>query len=475
MDMTPLPSAEQSRKTLGLGLAVVAVILVSEALVDAYLTGSAQTRAQQIERQSMAGVELVDRIIRDVNQQRVLIDDHIDETTNRGMSEIEARLAATTADLDAAKQMYLRHVDRPSEAVAWRQVLIMLGRFDGAIGHIMPISRHNLDAQARAESRIMRSDYQQLDDQFKELLRINRAGAAESMQQISNLRRTTDIAVLGLRIGELLALGLLGWWAARRITLYENQLLEYAQALADQNRNLDAFAGRVAHDIKNTLAPIALSPPLLRRWAGNGQRVSEIADRTERATGRAVAVVDALLAFSRSSYVEEDEECSGLHAAVQDVVDELSPLARQIDASITIGELPDAFLRCSPGLLHIVLANVMGNAVKYLDQQTERKVRVSASADGASCRIEVADTGPGIPASAQAKIFEPFFRVEGVRVPGIGIGLATVRRIVETRGGQVTVRSTEGHGATFSVWLPFAQSHQEHSGHQAGRTSAAHS
>ena len=145
----------------------------------------------------MAGVELVDRIIRDVNQQRVLIDDHIDEDPNPEMSRFERRLSAITADLDAAKQTYVRYVDLPNEAVAWRAVLTMLARFDAATGHILSLSRRNLDVEARVESRIMRADYRKLDDQFKELLRANRAEAAAAMQRIENLRRTTDVAVLG--------------------------------------------------------------------------------------------------------------------------------------------------------------------------------------------------------------------------------------------------------------------------------------
>jgi signal transduction histidine kinase len=121
-----------------------------------------------------------------------------------------------------------------------------------------------------------------------------------------------------------------------------------------------------------------------------------------------------------------------------------------------IEDVPDVQVACSPGLLHILLANLCGNAVKYLEGQRERRVCISAFVEDLSCRIDVEDTGPGIPASEQDRLFEPFYRVEGTRVSGTGIGLATARRIAESRGGRITVTSTLGHGSCFSVWLPLA-------------------
>ena len=139
-------------------------------------------------------------------------------------------------------------------------------------------------------------------------------------------------------------------------------------------------------------------------------------------------------------------------------MDELAPLAATLGISFEVEEVPDLQVRCSPGLLHIVLANLCGNAVKYLEGQAERRVRISAQRDDSWCRIEVEDTGPGIPIEAQEKIFEPFFRVEGTRAPGTGVGLATVRRILDARGGRIAVESAEGRGSRFLVWLSLAPS-----------------
>jgi signal transduction histidine kinase len=139
---------------------------------------------------------------------------------------------------------------------------------------------------------------------------------------------------------------------------------------------------------------------------------------------------------------------------VKDVSEELAPLVAQLDVSVEVRSIPKVRVRCNPGLLHIVLANLCGNAVKYLQGQPERRVRLSALTEGALCRIEVEDTGPGIAQDEQARIFEPFFRVQGTRAQGTGIGLATVKRIVDARGGRIVVDSDGAHGSRFVVWLP---------------------
>ncbi len=234
------------------------------------------------------------------------------------------------------------------------------------------------------------------------------------------------------------------------------RVARYTALLETANADLDAFAGRVAHDLRNALAPLVMSPSLLRDTPGDEALVRRVADRIERSSRRALGIVDALLAFARAARSAEVDESGSVRAAMKEVLDELAPRIAQLDTSIEVAELPDLHVRCSPGLLHVVLANLCGNAVKYLEGRPERRVRIAAHAEGEACRIEVEDTGPGIPKHALDKIFEPFYRVADSSVPGIGIGLATVRRILDARGGRVTVESEIGRGARFQVWLPLA-------------------
>jgi signal transduction histidine kinase len=103
-----------------------------------------------------------------------------------------------------------------------------------------------------------------------------------------------------------------------------------------------------------------------------------------------------------------------------------------------------------------VLTNLLSNAVKY--NRPGGEVSARAWVDDAQLVIEVSDTGVGIDATQQARLFMPFDRLGAQRskVPGAGLGLALSRQLLLAMGGQVAVRSQPGQGSTFSVRLPIA-------------------
>ena len=109
-----------------------------------------------------------------------------------------------------------------------------------------------------------------------------------------------------------------------------------------------------------------------------------------------------------------------------------------------------------------VMTNLLDNAIRYTP--SGGSVTVRAEADGEHVTVCVTDTGIGIPAHAKARIFEKFYRGETPPTgepQGIGLGLATVKSIVEKHGGQVWVESKEGKGSAFSFTLPQAKAEPE--------------
>ena len=101
----------------------------------------------------------------------------------------------------------------------------------------------------------------------------------------------------------------------------------------------------------------------------------------------------------------------------------------------------------------------MGNAIKHMGEvgdRPQRSVRVSTAVAGPRVRFEVTDTGPGLPAALVPVAFDPYVRGAGSRAPGLGLGLATVRRLVEGHDGRYGVRSELGVGSTFWFELPAA-------------------
>lgn len=104
------------------------------------------------------------------------------------------------------------------------------------------------------------------------------------------------------------------------------------------------------------------------------------------------------------------------------------------------------------------LDNLIGNALKFTP--AGGRVRVELAAVGDAARVEVADTGGGVPAGEQTRLFERFYRADSSRRPavhGLGIGLSVVRAVAEAHGGTATVRSTEGAGAEFTLEVPLGE------------------
>ena len=128
--------------------------------------------------------------------------------------------------------------------------------------------------------------------------------------------------------------------------------------------------------------------------------------------------------------------------------------ARQgVTVEVTTGHGPDV-----PGdhrRLMQVLDNLIANAVKF--SHRNQRVRVTAGYDGSHWRIDVTDTGIGIPPEEAGQLFSRFVRASNARtagLPGTGLGLSIVKVLIEMHGGHVEVDSTLGRGSTFSVYLP---------------------
>jgi signal transduction histidine kinase len=447
-----LPKAG-SRRALTVALALIALLSIIPRLAIHHIVRSVEEQSVRSERQAMLSVEQLATIERLLDRERILIDDHISSTDSAEMRSIEASRDRLLADLDTAKQTYVRLIDLPNEGERWAAVSHQIDAFHSVIPPIIGLSQQNEDIAALAKWRATRQEYESLHEGLTGLIELNRTGALSSLDRIDEAERFAN--QISDVIGYVALVGIVWtWlWMSRRITSYEEQLREREAELCVQNSELDTFAGRVAHDLKNALAPLCLSAASLRRSADDPVRVRQLADRVERVSRRADSVVSALLTFSRASRDVHPDESGSVRAVLEDVLEEVGPAAIEHDVTIDASAVADVNVRCDRTLLHVVIANVVGNAVKYLDGRPVRHVRIAATAEGDGCRIDVDDTGPGIPADAREKIFEPFYRVRGSCASGTGIGLATVRRILDAREGRIEVESTEGKGSSFHLWF----------------------
>ncbi|MBV9327736.1 MAG: response regulator [Chloroflexi bacterium] len=233
---------------------------------------------------------------------------------------------------------------------------------------------------------------------------------------------------------------------------------EVAQADAEHARaQLQQLIATIAHDLLQPLAAIRGRAQLLQRQSTRPDSTERLVEGLERivqtATGMADQL-DELVAASRAEMTLVLERSpTDLSALVRQAV---SGAEQTTDKHVFRCELPesDATGNWDAGRLSRVLNNLLSNAVKYSPEGGEVVVRVSAAPGCATLMVE--DHGLGIPAADLPRVFEPFHRGRNAErsIAGAGIGLASVRQIVEAHGGSVEVDSQVGAGSTFTVRLP---------------------
>jgi len=253
--------------------------------------------------------------------------------------------------------------------------------------------------------------------------------------------------------GLLAVLGAALVW--REVSRRSAFLRAQAQIQEERAGELELFAGRVAHDISNPLGVARMAVDLaLKREPSDPDR-HEVLGRARRSLARTQSIVEGLLRFARAGAKPHPGETVEVAPVVQGVVSDLVAEAEGAGAEIRLDITP-CRAACDRGVLSSIVANLVHNAVKYLGDGPVRCIDVRVREHGAIVRVEVQDTGPGLPPDLADRAFELYVRGAHQDRAGLGLGLATVRRLVEGHGGQVGVESQPGRGCRFWFELPAA-------------------
>jgi signal transduction histidine kinase len=165
-------------------------------------------------------------------------------------------------------------------------------------------------------------------------------------------------------------------------------------------------------------------------------------------------LVDDLLAFARSGAHGATDRAAEVDRACSEVVTELGFEAEAEHVVLHVEPMEHLSVACPDTLLQDALRNLVRNAIRHMGTASPREVMVRAQPRGRTVLVEVEDTGPGLPAGPQARLFEPYVRGPDAMAPGLGLGLATVKRIIEAHRGEVGARNHAPHGALFWFTLP---------------------
>ncbi len=142
-----------------------------------------------------------------------------------------------------------------------------------------------------------------------------------------------------------------------------------------------------------------------------------------------------------------------LRAVVEDVIEGAQPEAVEHRIHLVAEPFATCNMACSPGVLTSLCSNLVYNAIRHMDDACERTVTVRVKAHEGHCRVEIDDTGPGVPPEIEGTLFNPFVRAHG-HEPGVGLGLATVRRLAQGHGGEAGFRPKPSGGSVF--WFELA-------------------
>ncbi|SDO90520.1 His Kinase A (phospho-acceptor) domain-containing protein [Microbacterium testaceum StLB037] len=182
----------------------------------------------------------------------------------------------------------------------------------------------------------------------------------------------------------------------------------------------------------------------------------EVAERNASRLLELVADILAVSSTSREGFgVDLDLRPTDVSAIVRSAIESIALKAHDHGILIEAGDLPTAHALVDGRRVRQVIDNLLSNAVKY--NPRGGSVAVSVGNEPRSITVVISDDGPGISASEQARLFERFFRGDAVRkssTHGSGLGLAISRDLVRAHGGEITVHTAAGEGATFTVRLP---------------------
>ncbi|MBL9086084.1 MAG: PAS domain S-box protein, partial [Planctomycetia bacterium] len=242
--------------------------------------------------------------------------------------------------------------------------------------------------------------------------------------------------------------------SADAIRALNTELARRNTALDAANRELDAFAYSVSHDLRAPLRSIdgfsqALAEDCKDRLPPEGE---DALRRVRAATQRMGRLIDDLLQLARITRSDARREPVDLSAIAREVLAELAAADRERVVAIDVEDGCAAL--ADPRLVRVVLENLLGNAWKFTSRTPEPRIAFGRDVDPAGPHFYVRDNGVGFDMAYAHKLFGAFQRLHAQHeFPGTGIGLATVQRVVRLHGGRVRASSAPGEGAVFRFTL----------------------
>lgn len=442
-DAGAAPGAGRVRGALAAAFAAVAIVFTVGLAASHTFVSGIRSAAREITEDTSPTIADLSSMRSLLRQLEVVANQHVIACATGRCGAPPPRLAELQRDLLLTWDRYRRLPASPGEADLWPAVDAELHR----VGEALALA---LDAASRGDAadraRALASAFDALDAGIARIVELDHTVAVDMAGRIDTLARLSTVATIAL---DLLTIALTALAAALTIGLVRR----YERSLRERAEELELFAGRVAHDVKGPLTATMSALHALRRLAPD--RATSIIDRGQHGVRRVQRLVDDLLEFARAGGPGARGASADVAEVVVEVVGGLRDVADANRVELRLEAAEHERVACSPGVLESIVQNLVRNAIAYMGDSPVRVVRVRTARpdERGPVRIEVEDSGPGIPQDLGDRVFEPFVRGAGP-VEGTGLGLATVKRFVSAHGGRVGFSATPGAGTLFWLEMP---------------------
>ncbi|WP_437925411.1 ATP-binding protein [Sorangium sp. So ce291] len=373
--------------------------------------------------------------------------------------EIDQARGNLSRSLDA----YLGMPVYPGERKQWQTVAQELGKLGLDADRVLSlVANGHPDEADKLMDDALQADFNATSEAVMASIELNARQARRMAIEIAANRVRARRIALVLNTASVTFALLACAAAAVQVRRHVRLLWQHSVLLERRADELEQFAGRVAHDVLSPLGTVALALDLALRRCGEGEPAQKSLERGRQAIIRVKRMTDGLLEFARAGARPEPGARAEVHPVIDDLMVELAPVAVELGAELRVEPFAPCAVAASPGVLTSVLANLSRNALKYLGDAAVCRVSIRVLDARDAVRIEVEDTGPGIAPAIEQTVFEPHVRAKGARVPGLGLGLATVKRLTEAHGGRVGLRTVVGKGSLFWFELPKASTEAAH-------------